>query len=151
VAKIGGLRNWHGHNGWKFDQQRYGTPSYEVGLFKGYQDGSAIGKWGVPDLPILRGNDRDGREVNIEHNMFVLSRDRNSAFRHTFLTGRSLNAKYSQTCMEGRPDFYGPGLDRSDFVQTVYFEGGVVILEHKANNQACVRPVVALELNRLVL
>ncbi|MCU1304548.1 MAG: hypothetical protein JWQ87_4832 [Candidatus Sulfotelmatobacter sp.] len=142
VAKIADLRDWHGYNGWEFDQQRSGTPSYEDGRFKGYRDGSAIGTWVAPELPILNGSDRDGKPVAPAENMLVLSRDEKSAFKH-FVTSGSGVAKWSQSCTEHRGD---PG-----FVHTVRFPDGGVSWDRKDYDGSCVRPVVALELNHLIL
>ncbi|MCU1304547.1 MAG: hypothetical protein JWQ87_4831 [Candidatus Sulfotelmatobacter sp.] len=142
VAKIADLRDWHGYNGWTFDRQRSGTSSYEDGRFKGYQDGSAVGTWGAPELPILNGSDRDGKPVAPAENMLVLSRDEKSAFKH-FVTSGSDGAEWSQSCTESRVN---PGS-----VLTVLFPDGNVGWDRKDGNRSCVRPVVALELNHLIL
>jgi hypothetical protein len=146
VVAIGNLENWHGYNGWKFDGQRYGTSSYEDARFKGYQDGSAIGTWGAPELPILNGNDRGGKQVTAE-NMLVLSRDEKSAFYNTFVTIRgSVGAKWSQSCTEYR--------DVPDYVHTVLFPDGEVVGWGRKDGdglRSCVRTAVVLELNHLIL
>jgi hypothetical protein len=141
VAANGNLENWHGYNGWKFDRQRCGTSSYEGGRFKGYQDGSAIGTWGVPELPILNGNDRDGKHVTPAENMLVLSRDEKSAFKNFVISG-SGDAKWSQSCTETR--------GYPVYVHTVHFPDGNVVWDRKGLLRSCVRPVVALELNHLI-
>jgi hypothetical protein len=146
VAAIANLENWHDHNGWKFDRLRYGTTSYEDGRFKGYKDGSAIGTWGSPELRILNGKDRDGKQVAPAENMLVLSRDKKSAFYRTFVMLRSFHyAKWSQSFTEHRAD--------PDYVPTVHFSGGKVnwVPKDYVNHRSCVRPVVALELSHLVL
>jgi hypothetical protein len=146
VAAIANLENWHDHNGWKFDRLRYGTSSYEDGRFKGYRDGSAIGTWGSPELPILNGKDRDGKPVAPAENMLVLSRDKKSACYKTFVMFRGFHyAKWSQSCTEHR--------DNPDYAHAVHFPDGKVLWDHNDNdtNRSCVRPVVALELSHLIL
>jgi hypothetical protein len=141
VAAIGDLVSWHDHDGWKFDPQRYGTPIYETGRFKGYEDGSAIGKWGAPELPLLNGEDRYGNTVNPDQNMLALSRNQKSAFYGTFVTAGSFDAWWSHACTQR---------GRGAYVRTVHFPSGKVHWD-KDNVPSCVRPVVALELNSLVL
>jgi len=146
AASIAKLKNWHGHNGWRFDRQRYGTRSYEDARFKGYQDGSAIGNWGVPELPVLNGQGRNGNLVIPAANILALSQDKQSPFYNSFVTIRSsADAGWSQSCTEDRGD---PG-----YVHTVRFSDGSVHWGHKGNDtsRSCVRPVVALELNHLIL
>jgi hypothetical protein len=142
IAVIGKLDNWHGYSGWKFDRQRDRTSSYEDGRFKGYQDGSAIGLWGAPELPLLNGNDRDGKRTAPVENMLVLSRDEKSVFQN-FVTRGSDDAKWSQACTEDRDS---PGLVRS-----VRFPDGEVSWDNKVFYRSCVRPSLALELNHLIL
>jgi hypothetical protein len=142
VIAISNLHNWHGHDGWNFDRQRDGTSSYEDGRFKGYQDGTAIGTWGVPELPILNGNDRGGNPVAPAENMLVLSRDGKSAFKD-FVTSGSVDAEWSQACTENRVN--------PDNVRSVRFPDGKVGWDGKDYHRSCVRPVVALELNHLIL
>jgi hypothetical protein len=142
-AEIGNLVKWHGHDGWKFDPQRYGTSSYEDARFKGYQDGSAIGKWGGPELPVVNGQDRAGKTVgNPSENMLVLSRDEKSDFKNFVTIRGPLDAPWSQSCTEGR-NYPGP-------VRTVRFPDGSVSWDPKDGDRSCVRPVVALELMHLI-
>jgi hypothetical protein len=139
---MGELENWYGYNGWKFDPQRCRTSSYEDGRFKGYQDGSAIGLWGIPELPLLNGRDRDAREVVPIEKMVVLSKRKLSAFKN-FVTGDSDDAKWSQSCTETRVN---PNL-----VNTVLFRNGIESWHNKEHDRSCVRPVVTLELKHLIL
>jgi hypothetical protein len=135
-AEIGNLVKWHGHDGWKFDSKRSGTSSYEEARFKGYQDGSAIGNWGVPELPVVNGKDRDGKTVgNPSENMLVLSRGGKSNFKN-FITSGSGDAKWSQSCTENR--------NYPDNVRTVLFPDGYVFWDLKVIGRSCVRPSVDL-------
>jgi hypothetical protein len=149
VETIVDLRDWHGHNGWKFDWRRYEKSyhgaSYEDGLFKGYRDGSAIDTWGIPELLLLNGNDRYGKPVNPDQNMLLLSRDEKSAFYNTFVTSGSPNAGWSQSCTADYVNLYCVG--------AVHFPDGKTFLNriYHVNYRSCVRPVVALELKHLVL
>ena len=143
-AEIGNLVKWHGHDGWKFDFKRYGTSSYEDARFKGYQDGSAIGNWGVPELPVVNGQDRDGKTVgNPSENVLVLSRDGKSDFKNFVPISGSFAAKWSQSCTEHR--LY------PDLVHSVRFPDGGVDWDPKDNGRSCVRPSVALELKHLII
>jgi hypothetical protein len=143
-AAIGNLVKWHGHDGWKFDPQRYGTSSYEDARFKGYQDGSAIGNWGVPELPVLNGQNRDRNTVgNPSENMLALSRDGKSDFKNFVTISGSVVAPWSQSCTEYRGY---PGI-----VLTVRFPGGYVGWDLKDDGRSCVRPSVALELSHLII
>jgi hypothetical protein len=143
-AAIGDLLRWHGHDGWKFDSKYYETSSYEDVRFKGYQGGSAIGNWGVPELPVVNGKDRDGETVgNPSENMLVLSRNEKRDFKNFVTIRGSDRAEWSQSCTEHRTN--------STNMLTVHFPGGRVYWDRKDYLQSCVRPVVALELSHLIL
>jgi len=144
AASIAELKNWHGHDGWVFDRARYETASYEDSQFKGYQDGSAFGSWGIPELPALNGQDRDRNLVIPAANMLALNKDKTSPFYYSFVTiPGSDAAKWSQSCTEHRGY---PGSVRS-----VHFPVGRVSWDGKDFHRSCVRPVVALELKHLIL
>jgi hypothetical protein len=142
IVKIGGITRWHGVDGWNFDPKRSGTPSYEGGLFKGYQDGSAIGKWTAPLLEIVNGGTRDNPKTSGTENMVVLSKNPESPLYNTFVSASSsTGAKWSQACTEDRV--------YPDHVHSVPFPDGEVHWDLKGISRSCVRPVVALELNHL--
>jgi hypothetical protein len=147
IAKIGGLKGWHGRDGWNFDPKRCGTSSYEGGLFKGYQDGSAIGTLTAPLLELVNGGTRDKRQTSGVENMLVLSKNPESPLYNTFITiPGSFFAKWSQSCTELR--------DYPANVHSVHFPAGGVSWDYKGaryTNRSCVRPVVALELSHLTI
>ena len=141
VVKIGDLSNWHSRNGWKHDRRSSGTSSYEEALFNALKDGSAIGKWTMPELALVNGEDRHRNTVSANENMLAFNQDRTSPFYNSFVTiPDSLDAKWSQSCTES-PDIEGD-------VRTVRFPDGRVYWAYKdlASHRSCVRPVVALEL-----
>ena len=143
IEKIGGLKGWHGHDGWNFDPKRCGTPSYEDGLFKGYQDGSAIGKLTAPLLELVNGGTRDKPQTSGVENMVVLSKNPESPLHNTFVKSSSIFAQWSQACTETRVF--------PDLVPSVHFPAGEVGWVNKVNARSCVRPLVALELSHLTL
>ena len=143
IVKIGGLKGWHGRDGWNFDPKRSGTSSYEGGLFKGYQDGSTIGKLTAPLLELVNGGTRDEPQTSGVENMIMLSKNPESPLDNTFVTSGSDDAKWSQACTEDRDS---PGLVRS-----VHFPDGGVSWDAKDYHRSCVRPVVALELSHLTI
>lgn len=144
IAKIGGLQGWHGRDGWNFYPKRWGASSYEEGLFKGYQDGSAIGKWSEPLLELVNGGTRDKRRTSGVENMLVLSKNPESPLYNTFVTiPGSYVAEWSQSCTEGR--------DCPDLVPSVHFPDGGVRWGYEDGSRSCVRPVVALELSHLTI
>lgn len=147
AAAIGDLLNWHSRNGWKHDPQSFGISNYEEALFSGLQDGSVIGKWTIPELALVNGEDRHRNTVSANENMLAFSKDRTSPFYNSFVTIPAFNdAKWwSQSCTEDPAN--------QDGVHTVHFPDGKVLWDCKgnANYRSRVRPVVALELNRATL
>ena len=143
AAAIADLRNWRGLDGWKHDRRSSETSSYEDALFNGLQDGSAIGKWTIPELPLVNGEDRHLTTVSANENMLAFNKDRTSPFYNSFVTiSDSKYAKWSQSCTEH------PNGQR--VVSMVHFPDGRVDWDYGnfANDLSCVRPVVALELYR---
>jgi hypothetical protein len=143
AGAIGDLSNWHSRNGWKHDRRSSGTSSYEEALFNALKDGSAIGKWTMPELALVNGKDRNRNTVSANENMLAFNQDRTSPFYNSFVTiPGSTDAEWSQSCT-GRPEGEGG-------VRTVLFPDGLVFWDYKDNagHRSCVRPVVALELNR---
>jgi hypothetical protein len=124
AASVGSLRNWHGHDGWTFDRQRSGTSSYEEARFKGYKDGSTMNTWGIPELPVVNGKDRDLNMIgDPSQNLLAFNRDRNSPLHDTFVTiTDSYDADWSQSCTEYRPN--------PDGVVAVRFPVGYVHRDH---------------------
>jgi hypothetical protein len=144
AAAIGDLSNWHSRNGWKHDRRSSGTSSYEDALLNALKDGSAIGKWTIPELALVNGKDRNLNTVSANENMLVFNQDRTSPFHNSFVTiPGSSDAEWSQSCTEH------PGTESR--VHTVRFPDGLVFWDSKASadHRSCVRPVVALELDRL--
>jgi hypothetical protein len=141
AAAIGDLSNWHSRNGWKHDRRSSGTSSYEEALFNALKDGSAIGKWTMPELALVNGKDRNLNTVSANENMLAFNQDRTSPFYNSFVTiPGSLAAKWSQACTEH------PGNESG--VPTVHFPDGRVEWDYKdgAYLRSCAHPVVALEL-----
>ena len=150
IVKIGGLKGWHGHDGWNFDPKRCGTSSYEGGLFKGYQDGSAIGKLTVPLLELLNGGTRDKPQTSGVENMLVLSKspEESLSVLNTFVIipgsdWRGVVAEPARRPVTTRPSCV---LSISQTAKSVgdYKDGTY-------RKRSCVRHVVALELSHLTI
>jgi len=152
AAATGDLTDWHGYNGWKsyrrrfgfFDPRRLIPSSYETERFRGYQDGSAIRKWGIPELELVNGRNRNGEMVCPTENMLEFNRDENSAFHNTFAGMNGSEAARRLQTLTAHPS-------HPSVVQTIDTTNGLVHWDdgNCESHRSCIRPVMALELNQV--
>jgi len=103
----------------------------EEGLYKGFENGSLLGKWIMPPRHIVQGKDVDGNDVRPDNNLYALRNTED--FKGTFTTASGDGtAHWYWSCTEHR--------DNSGYVYGVDFTDGGVGWNRKDGYRLSSRP-----------
>lgn len=128
VKHVAGLRDWHGHDGARFEN--------DTALYNAIRDGrhEELEKWFIPTLDLVNGYDKNMDKVN--GNNLYEHKDK-GAFRGTFTERKSSDiGQWYWSCTECRND-------PPDLVQGVNFIDGGGGWLRKNTSEIYVRPVRA--------
>jgi hypothetical protein len=132
VREVASRRNWHGHDGARFEN--------DAALYSALQDGSYKGEWFIPTRDLLVGPDVDGRKVQADN----LYRHKDTgAFNGTFTASGSGDASWYWSSTEPR--------DYPSVVWTVSFTYGFDHWYYKGNYRSSCRPCRVRQVSHLVI